>query len=167
MKMDIAVFATVFTSMTALFTAFIALLQFRASKVQENRSFESIYLNRLWSILDSLKDSDDSQHKNIYYEYIMFCCDQIELRELSRITDNTWKFWSRDMREFILEKESDKDFQDALDNFSNTKTQKYKYYTNMMDKSNDRKFDPLLSPIRPEIANKRHKYIIFRWFSGL
>ena len=74
----------------------------------------------------------------------MFCCDQIKLRELSRITDNTWKFWSRDMREFILEKESDKDFQDALDNFSNTKTQKYKYYTNMMDKSNDRKFDPLL-----------------------
>ena len=63
MKMDIAVFATVFTSMTALFTAFIALLQFRTSKVQENRSFESIYLNRLWSILDSLKDSDDSQHK--------------------------------------------------------------------------------------------------------
>lgn len=165
--MDLTAFATLFTSITALFTAFIALLQFRMFKMQEHRSFESIYLNRLWSILDALKDCDESQYKHIYYEYIMFCCDQIELRELSRITDNTWKFWSRDMREFILEKESDEYFKDALCDIRNTKEQKYKYYITMKNTSNDYEFDPLLSPIRPELVNKRHRFIIFRWFSGL
>lgn len=159
--------ATAFSAVAAIMSFFVAVMQFRAAKIQEHRSFESMYLNRLWEILDKAENSSGVDKEHVYRGYINFSCDQIELRELGRITDNTWNFWSRDMKEYYEGVKSEDEFKNALNDFLAEKTRKSSYYKALMECAAGVKFDPLIDPVNERLAKKRHKFKLGRFFDGL
>lgn len=169
MELELMVFwATAFSAVGAIMSALVAAMQFRATKIQEHRSLESIYLNRLWVILDKMGNSIDAlDKKEVYREYIEFCRDQIELRELGRITGDTWDFWARDMKEFYGEVKFDEEFKNVLNAFMSENTRKSSYYKAMMKCPADTKFDPLINPVDGRLAKRRYKFKICRWLGGL
>lgn len=169
MTLEFMVFlATAFSAVGAITSAFVATMQFRATKIQEHRSLESMYLNRLWLILDKMENSSDVEKEHVYREYIEFCCDQIELRELGRITDDTWRFWSRDMREFYGVIISDQEFENALNVFLSDKRRKRLYYEAMINWPADSLFDPFFHPVTKAPIKKTYKQRWFyRWMNGL
>ncbi len=168
MELDWMVFwATAFSAVGAIASAFVAAIQFRATKIQEHRSLESMYLNRLWIILDKMENSSGVDKQDVYREYIEFCCDQIELRELGRITDDTWRFWSRDMREFYGAVISDQEFENALNVFLSGKRRKCLYYEAMIKWPADSLFDPFFHPVTKAPAKKIYKRWFYRWVNGL
>ena len=114
-----------------------------------------------------MRDSSGIDNNYAYQDYINFCCDQIELRELGRITDNTWDFWSRDMKEFYERVKSEEKFENALNDFLAEKTRKSSYYEALMICPAGVKFDPLINPVNGKLAKKRHKYKPGRFFDGL
>lgn len=159
--------ATASSAVAAIMSFFVAVMQFRTAKIQEHRSLESMYLNRLWVILDKIGNSSDVDKEHVYREYINFSCDQIELRELGRITDDTWNFWSRDMKEYYEGIKSEGIFKDVLKDFSAENIRKSSYYEALMKCPADVKFDPLINPVDKKLAKKRHKYKVGRFIDGL
>ena len=67
---------------------------------QMHRDFEMLYVERYWHIMDNrstewrnggeLQPSD----RGVVQDYLQLCEDEIDLRKLGRVTDNTWGFWA-------------------------------------------------------------------------
>jgi hypothetical protein len=66
---------------------------------QIHRDFESMYVQRYWTIMDrrsrtwTLEGQYDSEDRVIARQYLLLCEDEIDLRARGRITDATWAFW--------------------------------------------------------------------------
>lgn len=159
--------AAIFSAVAAFMSVLVALMNFRATKIQGHRSLESMYLNRLWIILDKMENSSGIEKERVCREYIEFCCDQIELRELGRITDDTWRFWSRDMREFYGVIISDQEFENALNVFLSDKRRKRLYYEAMINWPADSLFDPFFHPVTKVPIKKTYKRWFYRLMNGL
>lgn len=89
----------------------LAALSIRASQRQRLRSFEAFYVERYWSLMDSLSleaikldpnyERDDSDEKAVR-SYIRLCEDECELRKKGWIADATWKIWTEGMKDQLL-----------------------------------------------------------------
>ncbi|MEO8262345.1 MAG: hypothetical protein ABI566_07220 [Pseudolysinimonas sp.] len=71
---------------------------------QMHRDFESLYVERYWQIMDRrsndwiLKGKTKPEDETIIRQYLQLCEDEIDLRELGRVSDGTWKFWADAIR---------------------------------------------------------------------
>lgn len=86
----------------------LAALSIRAAQRQRLRSFEAFYVQRYWSLMDSLSlpalklqadyERCDGDEKAVR-SYIRLCEDECELRQKGWISDATWKIWVEGMRD--------------------------------------------------------------------
>lgn len=92
-------FSTVVQTLTALAIIFAA-WQLLFHNRQMHREFENLYVERYWVLMDkrsadfALKGRMRKEDGPIVRGYLQLCEDEIDLRRLGRITDNTWQFWS-------------------------------------------------------------------------
>jgi hypothetical protein len=86
---------------TAL-TVIIAILTVRAAHLQRRRQFETIYVQRYWTLLDQLSlDALRSRQRpqisvtdqRVIRSYLRLCEDELELRQAGWITRETWRIW--------------------------------------------------------------------------
>lgn len=92
----------------ALMVVFTAVDQLRLHNRQLHRELENQYLQRFWTLWDRrtekfkrtgrIKHADEAW----IHDYLTLCKDQVELRELGRVTDDTWDFWARDMADLCF-----------------------------------------------------------------
>lgn len=81
-----------------------AAIQIRHVSRQMHRDFEMQYLLRFWALMDRrsrrfrLSNKTTRDDRILLKEYLSLCEDQIALRGLARVTDDTWSYWSRDIR---------------------------------------------------------------------
>jgi hypothetical protein len=67
---------------------------------QMHRDFEMLYVERYWRIMDNRstewRNGGDLQpsDRGVVQDYLQLCEDEIDLRKLGRVTDNTWGFWA-------------------------------------------------------------------------
>jgi hypothetical protein len=71
---------------------------------QMHRDFEMLYVQRYWAIMDKRRSewrNNPLGHAQLHAEdevlirdYLQLCEDEIDLRSLGRVTDNTWSFWA-------------------------------------------------------------------------
>lgn len=70
-------------------------IQIRLQRKQMHRDLENLYIERYWTIKDRLDaatpGSDD--YMRAAAAYLSLSEDQCDMRELERITDETWKIW--------------------------------------------------------------------------
>ncbi|GLZ51347.1 hypothetical protein Acsp07_09640 [Actinomycetospora sp. NBRC 106378] len=85
----------------------LAALSIRAAQRQRLRSFEAFYVQRYWSLMDSMSlaalrlEADyklRTRDEKAVRSYIRLCEDECELREKGWITDATWKIWADGMK---------------------------------------------------------------------
>jgi len=82
-----------------LIAIFIGGWQLLVQNRQIHRDFESIYVQRYWTIMDrrstkwALKGQYDVEDRVVARQYLLLCEDEIDLRARGRITDATWAFW--------------------------------------------------------------------------
>lgn len=68
---------------------------------QMHRDFEMLYVQRYWELMDKRSDefllNDDlmEMDRRVARGYLQLCEDEIDLRKLGRVTDNTWGFWAQ------------------------------------------------------------------------
>lgn len=100
-------FTAVFAG-AALLVVFTAVGQLRLHNRQLHRELETQYLQRFWSVWDArtakFKRTGSIKHAGQEWvqDYLTLCNDQVELRELGRVTDDTWRFWARDIARFCF-----------------------------------------------------------------
>lgn len=84
----------------------LAVGQIRQVNKQIHRELEAQYLHRFWELMDrtSLKfkkgESIEPDDEIVLMDYLQLCEDQIGLRKVGRVTDDTWSFWENDIRAF-------------------------------------------------------------------
>lgn len=91
------------TALAILFAGWQLLYHSRAM----HRELEMAYVQRYWQLMDDRSGSfvltrepapgDDV----VISRYLQLCEDELELRELGRVTDATWAFWSKSMFEQV------------------------------------------------------------------
>ncbi|WFP15562.1 hypothetical protein [Citricoccus muralis] len=97
-----------FTGM-ALIAVLAAVSQLRIHNRQLHRELENQYLQRFWGLWDArpekFKRTDRIKHAGSVWirDYLTLSNDQVELRELGRVTDGTWNFWARDIASFCFD----------------------------------------------------------------
>lgn len=97
---------TAIFSMATLFAVVLAALQIRQVNKQMHREFEMQYLHRFWQLYDAMSDElkmgkgYTTRDRTLAQDYFTLCEDQIGLRKIGRVTDQTWGFWKKDMRRF-------------------------------------------------------------------
>lgn len=98
----ITALASALTALAVIFAALQVVLHNR----QTHRDFESLYLQRFWSISDKQNEaleastsSREASTDSANHAYLELSNDQISLRELGRITDGTWRFWEEAIHE--------------------------------------------------------------------
>ena len=94
------IFSGIVQTLTALAIVFAAWQLLFHSK-QMHRDFELLYVQRYWQLMDRRspafaleRDPTDADRLAIR-AYLQLCEDEVDLRRLGRVTDNTWGFWSR------------------------------------------------------------------------
>jgi hypothetical protein len=93
-------FSIVIQSITAAAIIFAAGQLFFHGR-QTHREFEHLYVARYWALMDRLslafaiEGQVCKEDKPVVRGYLQLCEDEIDLRRLGRITDNTWKYWSQ------------------------------------------------------------------------
>lgn len=93
------VLATVVQLLTASAIVFAA-WQLLFHSRQMHRDFEMLYVQRYWELMDGRSDSfllnsePNEQDHRVIRGYLQLCEDEIDLRRLGRVTDNTWSFWA-------------------------------------------------------------------------
>lgn len=99
--------ANVATVITAL-AVVLALLSFVGEKQQRHREFENLYVQRYWSLLDSMSDAfrltsqvTESHDLRVADDYLRLCEDQIDIRRMGLVTHKTWSFWGPSILEAI------------------------------------------------------------------
>lgn len=95
-----------FISAITLITIVFAFLQIKSSNKQMHREFESMYIGRFWEIIDEFSDSfifqniPENSDKRVAYKYLSLSNEQVGLKAHGRITDETWEYWSKDIKNF-------------------------------------------------------------------
>jgi hypothetical protein len=99
-------FWTAFNAIASGFTALaviVALFQLRGARQQAHRDFENLYVQRFWEISDSFSASSRTHLPDRKFKrqdipaalaYLQLCEDEIDVRSLGRVTNDTWRFWS-------------------------------------------------------------------------
>ena len=88
----------------------LILPQLRAAQRQRHRQFEDLYIQRYWSIIDRMSiECDWSKFKvggsgkllpgdeAAIRAYLWLCEDQLDMRRLGWVTDETWNLWCAGM----------------------------------------------------------------------
>ncbi|UOE42890.1 hypothetical protein [Agromyces larvae] len=94
------VFSVVVQALTALAIVFAA-WQLLFHSRQMHRDFELIYVQRYWELMDRRSPGFVTEGRGrrtdrpLITAYLQLCEDEIDLRRLGRVTDNTWGFWAR------------------------------------------------------------------------
>jgi hypothetical protein len=84
------------TALAIIFAAWQLLFHSR----QMHREFEHLYVSRYWVLMDqrsadfTISGRARKEDRPIVRGYLQLCEDEIDLRRLGRITDNTWEFWA-------------------------------------------------------------------------
>lgn len=92
-------FSVIVQSLTALAIIFAALQLLFHSK-QMHRDFEMMYVQRYWQVMDRRSDEFEfdgkpqASDREVIRGYLQLSEDEIDLRGLGRVSDNTWVFWS-------------------------------------------------------------------------
>jgi hypothetical protein len=66
---------------------------------QMHRDFEVLYVQRYWDLMDkrsfsfSIDQVPSDGDRVVIRGYLQLCEDEIDLRRLGRVSDNTWGFW--------------------------------------------------------------------------
>lgn len=95
--------ASTITAAAVIFAA----IQVAFHNRQMHRDFESLYLQRYWTITDQrsrdflVSGSHSAEDEKVIHNYLDLSNDQVSLRALGRITDDTWRFWEEAIYEFI------------------------------------------------------------------
>lgn len=95
---------TAIVSLVTLFAVVLAAIQIHHVNRQMHRELEMQYLLRFWVLMDRrserfmIKGTPTRADKTLFREYLVLCEDQIALRGLGRVTDQTWSYWSQDIR---------------------------------------------------------------------
>ena len=95
---------TAVLSLATLLAVVLAAVQIRHVNRQMHRELEMQYLLRFWTLMDRRSKRfksggrPTSADSVLLQEYLSLCEDQHELRNLGRVTDHTWSYWSRDIR---------------------------------------------------------------------
>lgn len=95
---------TALLSVFTLVAVILAAIQIRHVNRQMHRELEMQYLLRFWTLMDrrsgrlKAKGRTSRADRVLLGEYLSLCEDQIQLRELGRVTNHTWRYWSRDIR---------------------------------------------------------------------
>lgn len=98
------VFSAIVQAFTALAIIFAA-WQLMFHSRQMHRDFELLYVQRYWELMDrrspefALECEPTPDDRLVIRAYLQLCEDEVDLRRLGRVTDNTWKFWSRSIVE--------------------------------------------------------------------
>jgi len=105
-------FAAVLTGLGVLFLV----VQLRQSQRQRHRQFEDQFLQRYWTLLDSMPDRCDpmldeaapSQEMEMIEAkwmrtYLRLCEDQCDMRAAGWVTDETWKLWWEGIHSVVSE----------------------------------------------------------------
>lgn len=93
-------FSTVVQALTASAIVFAA-WQLLFHSRQMHRDFEVLYVQRYWGLMDERSDKFllngelVETDRRVVRAYLQLSEDEIDLRSLGRVTDNTWRFWSR------------------------------------------------------------------------
>lgn len=99
---------TALLSIVTLAALLLAAIQIRHVNRQMHRELEMQYLLRFWALMDRrslrlrIKRHPSRADKVLLLEYLGLCEDQIALRGLGRVTNHTWRFWSKDIRSMCL-----------------------------------------------------------------
>ncbi|GAA1866460.1 hypothetical protein GCM10009772_47340 [Pseudonocardia alni subsp. carboxydivorans] len=81
----------------------LAVLSLRAARLQRRRQFETIYVQRYWTLMDGLTadalagrrtDTVSPQDEKAALAYLRLSEDQLELRREGWISHETWEIWS-------------------------------------------------------------------------
>lgn len=84
------------TAMAIVFAAWQLLFHSR----QMHRDFELVYVQRYWELMDrrsaslALEGLPRRRDRTVIRSYLQLCEDEIDLRRLGRVSDNTWRFWA-------------------------------------------------------------------------
>ena len=98
--MTIEFWALLFQGATFVAVCFAAFqLMFHSRHM--HRDLEMVYVNRYWELMDmrspvfvlTRQPSDEDQV--VIFKYLQVCEDEIDLRSIARVTDNTWAFWAK------------------------------------------------------------------------
>jgi hypothetical protein len=84
----------------------LAALAIRQAQRQRIREFESFYVTRYWSLMDCLSvnaltgagNGINEQDELTIRSYLRLCEDELKLRRLGYIADETWKIWADGIR---------------------------------------------------------------------
>ncbi len=85
----------------------LAGVSLRGAQLQRNRQFESLYVQRYWSLMDRLSyeagkrapyETLGENDKKTLQQYLRLCEDQIEMRALGAITRSTYIIWATGMK---------------------------------------------------------------------
>lgn len=72
-----------------------------------HRDLEMAYVVRYWQLMDDrspqfvLTREPGLGDDVVIMRYLQLCEDELELRELGRVTDDTWRFWSSAMHDQV------------------------------------------------------------------
>lgn len=84
------------TALAIIFAAWQLLFHSR----QMHREFEQLYVSRYWVLMDqrsahfAVTGHARKRDRPVVRGYLQLCEDEIDLRRLGRVTDNTWEFWA-------------------------------------------------------------------------
>ena len=93
-------------SIATAFGVFIAVLAVRVSNLERRRQFETIFVQRYWSLIDRLSLDAQKGHRRPQIEvsdekavrsYLRLCEEELELRKEGWITGETWQIWQTGM----------------------------------------------------------------------
>lgn len=90
-----------------VFAVAFAAFQLMFHSRQMHRDLEMAYVERYWSLMDerSLEFVWSQQvsepDRVVIFKYLQLCEDELDLRMIARVTDNTWGFWSQSMHSQI------------------------------------------------------------------
>jgi hypothetical protein len=86
-----------------VFAVGFAAFQLMFHSRQMHRDLEMAYVGRYWSLMDerSLEfvrsEQVSDRDRVVIFKYLQLCEDELDLRQIARVTDNTWGFWSQSM----------------------------------------------------------------------
>lgn len=93
--------ASVVISALTFLTIGVAAIQLIFHSRQMHREFESLYVERYWTLMDRRSPSfaidriPVAADRAVIRAYLQLCEDEIDLRSLGRVSDATWSFWAR------------------------------------------------------------------------
>ena len=97
--MPIEIIAVIIQFLT-LFAIALGAFQLLFHSRQMHRDFETLYVQRYWAVMDErsagwiARDKFSKNDLAVARKYLSLCEDEIDLRSLGRVSDNTRGFWA-------------------------------------------------------------------------